>query len=64
VAKQIWEQLQIPVVYVTAYADTATLDKIKTTEPYGYVLKPVRPAEVDAAIQLALDRHDRENREP
>ena len=61
-ARQIWEKLQTPVVYLTAFDDDKTLDEVKTTEPYGYVVKPFHPHEVHAAIQLALDRRDKELR--
>ena len=59
-ARRIWEELQVPVVYLTAYADPATLDDVKHTEPYGYIVKPFRAEEVHAAIQLALDRPSKE----
>jgi DNA-binding NarL/FixJ family response regulator len=59
-AWRIWERFQTPVVYLTAYADEHTLDAVKSTEHYGYVLKPVRPVELNAVIQLALARRDRE----
>lgn len=59
-ARRVWQRLQIPVVYVTAYADADTLDEAKATEPYGYVVKPFRPEQVHAAIQLALERRARE----
>jgi chemotaxis response regulator CheB len=59
-ADAIWERLQIPVVYLTAYADEETLDAVKRTEAYGYVMKPYEPREVHAAIQLALERRERE----
>jgi CheY-like chemotaxis protein len=39
-AKQIRAQGDIPVVYLTAYADEPTLQRAKITEPFGYVLKP------------------------
>jgi len=55
-ARLIWERLQVPVVYVTAYADAATLDEIKATEHYGYIVKPFRSVEIHAAIQLAINR--------
>jgi DNA-binding response OmpR family regulator len=28
--------------------------------PYGYIVKPYRPEQIDATIQLALARRDRE----
>lgn len=59
-AHAIRERLQIPVVYLTAYADDDTLDAVKRTEAYGYVMKPYEPREVHAAIQLALERRERE----
>jgi chemotaxis response regulator CheB len=58
--QRIWERFQIPVVYVTAYTDDATLEEVKRTEHYGYVVKPVRPRELHAAIQLALARREKE----
>ena len=60
-AALIWERLQIPVVYLTAYADAATLTAIKRTNAYGYVMKPCEPSEVHIALQLALERRDRES---
>jgi chemotaxis response regulator CheB len=62
-ARVIWEKYQLPVVYVTAYADEETLDKVKETQAYGYIVKPFNPAEVHAIIQLALERRERETSE-
>jgi two-component system chemotaxis response regulator CheB len=59
-ARVIWERYQVPVIYVTAYADDETLGKVKTTEAYGYIVKPFKPAEVHATIQVALERRERE----
>jgi len=59
-ARAIWERFQVPVVYVTAFADEETLDRVKTTEAYGYVVKPFNPVELHAVIQLALERRERE----
>ncbi|MGL5081248.1 MAG: hybrid sensor histidine kinase/response regulator, partial [Microcoleaceae cyanobacterium] len=51
---------KIPVIYLTAYADSATLERAKVTAPYGYVLKPFQPQELNTAIQIALVRHHTE----
>ena len=47
-AEEICTRLDIPVVYVTAYADDETLRRAKIAEPYGYVLKPVQARELHA----------------
>ena len=39
-AERIKKELHIPIIYLTAYADEATLSKAKITEPHGYILKP------------------------
>jgi chemotaxis response regulator CheB len=59
-AKILWEQYQLPVVYLTAYSDRQTLDAAQQSMPFGFVVKPYHVAQVHAAIQLALDRYCRE----
>lgn len=61
-ARAIWDRLQIPVVYLTAYTDLETLNAVKTTENYGYVAKPVYMEAVRAAVELALSRREKERR--
>ncbi|MBT7350197.1 response regulator, partial [candidate division WWE3 bacterium] len=39
-ARQIKDRFNIPVVYLTAHADDATLERAKITDPFGYILKP------------------------
>ena len=40
VAGALYDQLKIPVVYLTAHADAEILERAKKTAPSGYVLKP------------------------
>lgn len=61
-AKKVREQFRIPVVYLTAHADAGTLERIKQTEPYGYILKPFRSREVHTMIEVGLYRHRMEMR--
>jgi chemotaxis response regulator CheB len=61
-ARRIWETLQIPIVFVTGDADEATLNEIKSTENYGCVMKPLQARAVHAAIELALDRREKQQR--
>ena len=45
-AELIKARLDIPVIYLTAYADDNTLQRAKITEPYGYIIKPFREREL------------------
>ncbi len=48
------ESLQIPVLYLTAYADRRTLARVYASRPFGYLRKPVSEDELVAAITLVL----------
>jgi len=61
-ADQIRTQHDTPVIFVTAYADQATLERAKVTEPYGYILKPYQEREVQTAIEITLYKRQAENR--
>lgn len=47
----------IPVIYLTAYADQPLLERAKITEPYGYILKPYEERELHSVIEMALYKH-------
>jgi PAS domain S-box-containing protein len=61
-AGQIRQHSDIPVVYLTAYTDDATLRRAKLTEPYGYLIKPFEERELHTAIEMALYKHTMEKR--
>ncbi len=61
-AEQIRAEFDIPVVYLTAYADEATLQRAKVTEPFGYLIKPFEERELQTAIEMALYKHEMEKR--
>ncbi len=56
-AKQINTKYNIPIVYVTAFADKDLLERVKTTGPYGYITKPFKEAELHTGIEIALYKH-------
>ncbi|MDD5142342.1 response regulator [Methanoregula sp.] len=55
-AKVIADELSIPVVFVTSYADDTIIEKAKQVGPYGYIVKPFNELEIKAAIEVALFR--------
>ena len=61
-AEQIRARFDIPVVYLTAYANDDTLQRAKITEPFGYILKPFEVRELQTAIELALYKHKMESK--
>lgn len=59
-AEKIKETLNIPVIYLTAYADENTLSRAKVTEPYGYIIKPFKEIDLHTSIEMALYKHSKE----
>ena len=57
-ASALLERLDIPIVYLTAYADEETILRAKITTPFGYVVKPFNHRELRAAIEIALYKHE------
>ncbi|MBE9007137.1 response regulator [Fortiea sp. LEGE XX443] len=67
-ASQIREQLDIPVIFLTAYGDDNTVQRAKVTQPFGYVIKPFTSKDLRIAIEIGLLKHNlerdlRENRD-
>ncbi len=56
-AQKIRRLYDIPVIYITAYSDEATLERAKVTEPFGYILKPFQEREIHSAIEMAIYKH-------
>jgi PAS domain S-box-containing protein len=50
------ERFDVPVLFLTAYADRETLDRAKRTAPHGYLIKPVKEDDLLVAIEIALHR--------
>jgi len=56
-AARLQTQRDVPIVYLTAYADDITLQRAMATAPYGYVMKPIVDKQLHTAIAIALDKH-------
>jgi hypothetical protein len=53
----IRSRYSLPVVYLTAHTDGATLKRAQDTEPFGFLVKPLVNASLKAAITMALHKH-------
>jgi len=53
----IGKSLNIPYIYLTAYAEDYTVEKAKQTEPYGYIIKPFKEVDIKTAIEIAVYKH-------
>ena len=51
----------VPVIFLTAHADDSTLGRAKSTGPHGYLLKPIKPAELKTTIEIAIAKHHAEH---
>jgi two-component system, sensor histidine kinase len=56
-AMQIRSLYDVPVIFLTAYGDAATLNRASLSGPYAYVVKPFRDDELIRSIEVALSLH-------
>lgn len=57
---KINEKYSIPVIFLTAYLDEATINRAKETISYGYLLKPFTRETLKVSIEMALARENSE----
>jgi AmiR/NasT family two-component response regulator len=60
VAAQVRKELDVPVVYLTAFEDRGTLERAGRTEAFGYIKKPIASASLRGSIELAIAKHRQE----
>ena len=53
-ARQVRELYNLPVIFVTAHADEATLQRAKLAGPIGYLLKPFEEKELRMTVETAV----------
>ena len=59
-AGTIKAELNIPVIFLTGYADDDFIERAKSVSPFGYIVKPFQEKEIKAAIEVALYKEDLE----
>ncbi len=63
-ATLLMRDFKIPVIYLTAHADSDTLAKASATHPYGYIIKPFNDKELASTIENALHTLAADNARP
>jgi PAS domain S-box-containing protein len=61
-AERIRELYGIPVIFLTAHSEQATVEKSLSSNPYGYIIKPFEPSNLRVSIEMALFKHDMEEK--
>jgi len=61
-AEQVKIGYRIPVVYLTSHSDPHTIEKVRHTSPYGYVLKPFDEKTLSTTIEIALQQREMEQK--
>lgn len=61
-AIQIRTQIDLPVIFLTAFANQAIIERASQAQPYGYILKPFQEHELAIAVEMALYKHSMEKK--
>jgi PAS domain S-box-containing protein/putative nucleotidyltransferase with HDIG domain len=61
-AAAIRDRYAVPVVFLTAHSDRATLRRAGAAGPYGYLIKPFEERELQSALEIALYKSRMEKR--
>jgi PAS domain S-box-containing protein len=56
-AREIDDQFEIPIIFLTGQADESTVARVRDTSHYGFLLKPIDTAALFPTVEMALTRH-------
>ena len=57
-AEQIQKHSNVPLIFLTAFSDQATLERARVTEPFGFIVKPFDERDLASNIEMALYKHN------
>ena len=57
-SEEIHTRFDIPVIYLTAHAESELFERAKETAPYAFLTKPIEVRQLHYAIEIALRKHD------
>ncbi|MCB9170227.1 MAG: response regulator [Flavobacteriales bacterium] len=59
-AHHIQRELRVPIIFLTANSDEATVRSARIAEPYGFLVKPFNEASLQAAVEIAMYKHGKD----
>lgn len=63
VAQRLWQELRVRCIFLSAYADDHTMERVAQTRPLGFVQKPYSAQQLKTALEQARVRlADADNR--
>lgn len=62
VAETVKSELDIPVIFLTAFSENKIVERAKKAEPFGYILKPFQDREIKATIEVAFYKKEMEEK--
>ncbi|MEJ2627142.1 MAG: PAS domain S-box protein [bacterium] len=61
-AESINKKYDLPIVFLTAYSDESTVNRVKNADPYGYLIKPYTKRELKSTLEIALYKYETQKR--
>jgi YesN/AraC family two-component response regulator len=59
-ARLVRQELGIPSVFLTGYGKSEFIERAKAADPLGYILKPLNESQILAAVEITIDKSDKE----
>jgi CheY-like chemotaxis protein len=57
IGEYLQQQNRIPFIYITSYSDKLTLEKVKNSRPYGFIIKPYKAADILSTVYLVINNY-------
>ncbi|HNU91840.1 MAG TPA: PAS domain S-box protein [Spirochaetota bacterium] len=61
-ARIIRRETGVPIVYLTGHLDESKLERLRQTEPFGFIFKPIKDIELYYTVETAIQRRELETR--
>ncbi|MEI6122361.1 MAG: response regulator [Bacteroidota bacterium] len=58
-AYKIKQMIDVPIVFLTAYADAKTIELAKESDPYAYLVKPFYEKELHTTIEIVIHKYEK-----